>query len=51
MEFSSIQEEIEFLQQMQCIYPGDPSGSIQKYICELLGIEYEPIEIEVTYYG
>ena len=38
-----------FLWQMAGIYPGDPSGELNKEACELLGIPYEPGEITVTY--
>lgn len=44
------EEEIELLLQMVGIYPGDPDGSIMRYVCELQGIEYDPPEVTVTYY-
>jgi ribA/ribD-fused uncharacterized protein len=37
-----------FLWQMAGIYPGDPTGELNKEACELLGIPYDPTEITVT---
>jgi len=50
MIFDSPEEEAEFLMQMCTIYPGDPDGSIMKYVCEeLLNIPYKPVEVLISY--
>ncbi|AGS81124.1 hypothetical protein [Caulobacter phage Cr30] len=42
-------QEVQFLGDMCCIYPGDPDGSISKDICRLMGNEWKEPEIIVKY--
>lgn len=44
-----ILQEVEFLGQMCCIYPGDPDFAISKEMCRLLGDEWREPEVIIEY--
>lgn len=50
VKFDTKHEEAAFLMEMCSVYPGDPDGSIMRYVYKLLDLQYEPVEVEVTYY-